>query len=174
LNCTSGVRDAIRRRRSWCQVALSCGRAAKAPNRGRLTVVLGLALPPSALVSGLIIPFAARQLRRGPERVPGALKRFKKRPQRRGTRRPSSRGCYVPAAARYDSQNPQSRKPFPHFPFTFSHAFPPARLALYSGSVANRSAFSLPGKCLTGRPFLLTVHQPTGGPCGPGSIGTTS
>src|SRR5882762_1426538 len=68
---------------------------------------------------------------------------------------------------RHDSQNPQARKPFPHFPFAFAHAFPAARLALYSGSVANRSAFSLPGKCLTGRPSLLTVHQPTGGPYGP-------
>jgi hypothetical protein len=45
-----------------------------------------------------------------------------------------------------------------HFPFAFSHAFPAARLALYSGSVANRWAFSLPGS-LTGRPFRLTVHR---------------
>jgi hypothetical protein len=37
----------------------------------------GLLAPPSAFVSGQIIPFAARQLRRGPERVPGALKRHK-------------------------------------------------------------------------------------------------
>src|ERR1700730_255726 len=32
----------------------------------------------------------------------------------------------------------------------------------------------LAGKCLTGRPFRLTVHQPLGGPCGPDSVGTTS
>jgi len=75
---------------------------------------------------------------------------------------------------RHDSQNPKARKPFPHFPFAFSQAFPAARLARYSGSVAYRLAFSLPGKCLTRRPFRLTVHQPLGGPCGPGSIGATS
>jgi hypothetical protein len=44
-----------------------------------------------------------------------------------------------------------------HFPFAFSHAV--TRLALYSRSVANRSAVSLPEKCLTGMPFRLTVHQ---------------
>src|ERR1700676_3463662 len=37
------------------------------------------------------------------------------------------------------------------------------RLARYSGSVAYRSALSLPGKCLTGMPFRVTVHQPLGG-----------
>jgi hypothetical protein len=46
-----------------------------------------------------------------------------------------------------------------YFRFAFSHAFPAVRLALYSGSVTYRSAFSLPGKCLTGLPFRLTVHQ---------------
>jgi hypothetical protein len=44
-----------------------------------------------------------------------------------------------------------------HFPSSFSHAV--TRLALYSRSVANRSAVSLPEKCLTGMPFRLTVHQ---------------
>src|ERR1700730_5411134 len=61
-----------------------------------------------------------------------------------------------------------------HFPFVFSQAFLGTRLARYSGSVAYRSAFSLPGKCLTERPFRLTVHQPLGGPRGPDSVGTTS
>src|ERR1700716_4660597 len=61
-----------------------------------------------------------------------------------------------------------------HFPLVFSQTFLGTRLARYSGSVAYRSAFSLPGKCLTGRPFRLTVHQLLGGPWGPGSIGITS
>jgi hypothetical protein len=43
------------------------------------------------------------------------------------------------------------------FPFAFTHALPVIRLARYSGSVAYSLAFSLPGKCLTGRPFRLTV-----------------
>jgi hypothetical protein len=46
-----------------------------------------------------------------------------------------------------------------HFPFGFSHTFSATRLARYSGSVAYRSAFSLPGKCLTGMPFRFTVHH---------------
>src|SRR6266702_3081713 len=44
-----------------------------------------------------------------------------------------------------------------HFPFAFSHAV--TRLALHSRSVANRSAVSLPEKCLTGMPFRLAVHK---------------
>jgi hypothetical protein len=44
-----------------------------------------------------------------------------------------------------------------HFPLRL------IRLARYSGSVAYSSAFSLPGKCLTGRPFRLIVHQVRGG-----------
>jgi hypothetical protein len=60
-----------------------------------------------------------------------------------------------------------TRKIARYFPSAFSHAFPAVRLALYSGSVAYCLAFSLPGKCLTGVPFRLTVHQPLGGPCGP-------
>src|SRR5258708_39882203 len=61
-----------------------------------------------------------------------------------------------------------------YFPLRLLPRLPVTRLARYSGSVAYRSAFSLPGKCLTGMPFRLTVHHPLGGPCGPGSIGTTS
>src|SRR6202043_4076420 len=82
--------------------------------------------------------------------------------------RPRGKGCaYCPGIARQIARSN-------YFLFAFSQAFPVTRLARYSESVAYRSAFALPGKCLTGRPFRLTVHQPLGGPCGPDSVGTTS
>jgi DNA-binding XRE family transcriptional regulator len=59
-------------------------------------------------------------------------------PSIRGTLRPSCRG-HVPGAARHDSQNPQSRNPFPHFPFALS-----PRLDTSSKDSGSRAMRSLP------------------------------
>src|SRR5258707_1156558 len=65
----------------------------------------------------------------------------------------------APSARIFPDSEPGSKAAARHFPFAFSHRFPSNRLARYSGSVAYRSAFSLPRKYRTGMPFRFTVHH---------------